>query len=84
LALTLDGKALSFSMKPMGDGLCATQTLPGGNVTFRLWLRPEPDANKPAKLTCVLVTNRISGEDSGTLIGGATVPEYLELVPEGN
>lgn len=84
LALTLDGDPVPLSMTPMGEGLRANP-IGRAKVSFSLLLRPEPDADKPTKLTCVLITSRRSGADPATAwAGGASVPQYFELVPEKN
>jgi hypothetical protein len=48
-----------------------------------IWLWPQPDAEKPAKLSAVMVTIRMAG--TTTAAGGSmgsSVPQYFELVPE--
>lgn len=83
LTLTVGGDTVTFSMAPMGDGLRATPTRPRPDVMFHFWLRPEPNADKPTRLTGVLISQRLSGAATAALAPAlASVPRYLELVPD--
>lgn len=82
LVLTLGSETLSLSMARMGDGLRSVPMV-RANATFALWLRPEPDAENPTRLTGVLSITRTSGTASAALSrAGAAVPQYFEWVPE--
>lgn len=80
LVLMLDGERLSFSMTRTGAGLRATPWRRGTDM-FWLWVRPEPDAEQPTKVLCVLVAGRVSDGRSTTLSPTAAVPHYFELLP---
>ena len=84
LVLTIDGRELSLTMLRTKSGLTSIARSQD-NVMWRLWLFPEPDADRPTKLTGVLVATRTIGATAaGPGNAGAAVPHYFELVPEKN
>lgn len=83
LVLTLHGESLAFSMTRTGAGLLATPWRRGTDM-FWLWVRPEPDAEKPTKVACVLVAGRGSDARSSPFTTSASVPHYFELLPQKN
>lgn len=84
LVLTIDGRELSLTMTRTKSGLTSIARSQD-NVLWRLWLLPEPDADRPTKLTGVLMATRTTGATAaGPGNAGAAVPHYFELVPEKN
>lgn len=83
VALSLDSEVLTFQLAPAGNGLRAT-SVRRGNSMFWLWLLPEPDAEKPTKLACVLIRSRTADDDPSSIGTTASVPRYFELSPAKN
>ncbi|MCA8974828.1 MAG: hypothetical protein KDC98_08900 [Planctomycetes bacterium] len=83
LVLTLGGETLRFSMTRTGAGLRSMPWRRGTDM-FWLWVRPEPDTEKPTKVTCVLIAGRVSDAHSSTFATTAAVPHCFELLPAKN
>jgi len=73
LTLTLDGEVLMFAATTRQGAGLHTPSIRRDDSMLSLWIRPEPNADEPTKLTCVLIASRSSG---------AAVPRIFELVPE--
>jgi hypothetical protein len=82
MVLTLgDGSWTFGGPYKTGEGWFGTTRDDGPQHT--LWLWPQPDAEKPAKLSCVLLTWRVTGGNATSAgVMGSSIPKYLELVPE--
>lgn len=70
LLMTRSGQGFSTVAARRADG------------TYQFWLRPEPGAEKPTKLSGVLVVERGNGATAASpATGGAALPQYVEWVP---
>jgi hypothetical protein len=76
-----DTSTLSTPTKA-GDGFTASgRTVDNGQRT--LWLWPQPDADKPTRLSAVMVTTRMAGMATAAgASSGSSVPQFVELLPE--
>lgn len=83
IVTTLGPDSTSFANPAKtGDGMSASGRSGDGSQRT-LWLWPQPDGEKPARLGVVLVTTRMAGMATAAGgLSGSSVPQYLELVPE--